>query len=195
MSEPKQKPSRKRGSQALAITTDVAPVVSGRHDKDLTASLLAAYQGSLSEPEQTSLAAEIALIDSQLSFLNQQSQNGGGDWKEANYAYKLLRRGLYERDKKSQNEAFSRLDRVFEQANGSRSLREEIRDAVNLRRRLVESQTKAQQHEGRFIKKTDAEKLFNAVAESVRLELIDQPECLQRISSRFEKIMQGAAKL
>lgn len=188
-------------SQAIAtigatVGSAASPLPHARHAPDLPQGWLARYYGSLSEGDtQLSLIGEIALVDALIADLAQQLQCASGDeqlgsvgdWKEAVYAYRLLRRGKMERDKLSQNAAMLRLDAVFETAGNSRHVREELRENLTLRKRLVESEVSVQTRLGKLIPTAEAEQIIEALLHAVKSEVTDK-DLLKRIGQRFKAI-------
>lgn len=197
----KTKPKPKAKAQtAIAViqegagisTCPPAFVGAGRHAKDLPAELLTRYAESLVDPEHLGLQPEMALCDARIASLLHRLQaetatdddgneiGGAGDWLAAHNAFKLLRRGLLVRDKVQQQEALLRLDTLFHRQADSRETWNEAFELVERRRKLVESEAKAQHRAGAFMKMKDVAALTDSLINVVRTE-VREPETQQRI--------------
>jgi len=206
MTRPKAKPKTaaktKTALQVLKVdeSSRICPTTyAGRHAKDLPADLLTRYAESLIDPEHLGLHPELALVDARISSLMRRLKveagkdsdgaetGGAGDWTAAHNAYKLLRRAMLIRDKEAQAEAHLRLESLFSKVSDSREVWAEAMLLVEKRRKLVESEARAQHRARAFISVKDMKAFTNSLMVAVRDEVADE-ETRQRILSKLQKL-------
>lgn len=116
----------------------------GKYSKSIPERLAARYQESLTDEELLSIRDDIALVSARLSDLLSRADAGeaGKTWKDARTAYDNLRYYMSKADKAGTTQALTDLDRLIGQGVSDHAVWDEIKDYLEQRRKLVESEQK-----------------------------------------------------
>jgi hypothetical protein len=122
----------------------------GRHSKYMPEDLLRVYDETSQDTQLLSLRAEIALMDALLAGLLPKLDTGesGKAWDEVKKLIKKARIGYKSENYATLEEAFHDMEDLANQRILHYETHQEIKDTVDTRRKLVETETKiSMQHE------------------------------------------------
>lgn len=179
---------RMHGGNALAGAASPT-FKTGRYSKHLPARLMARYQEAQSDPALLALRDEVALIDTRLAELLGRVDTGESArrWQEAQEAFEELRKARIRNDAKQFAAALDELERTLTSGNDY-GLWGEIANAVDLRKRLVESERKRLVEMQQMISSTQAMVLLTTVVDIIKTHVTDR-NTLAAISAEFRKLV------
>jgi hypothetical protein len=116
----------------------------GKFSKVLPVRLAAAYREAAKDPELLSLRSEIALLDARIIELLGRAETGesGALWDALQHAWAQFRRERASGDVQGMHAAMAHLDALMEQGLRDHLAWAEIGDAIEQRRKLVDSEQK-----------------------------------------------------
>jgi hypothetical protein len=177
--------SVKTGSGSLPAPPMPPPLV-GKYSGDLPGNLLGSYIAARGADDLLCLSEQIALLDARTSQVLADAKRGesAGTWNEALRAVAQLRHGLIRRDKAEINDALRRLEALEDGRGVHANAMREIRELVELRRKLVATEARVRPTLDSYVSVADANRLIGALLEIVKDE-VEDARTLTRIANRF----------
>lgn len=161
----------------------------GRYSKVLPARLLETYERSISDNELLVQRDDIAIVDSRLAELLARLDSGesGANWKRALTEYAALQDALDGVDPAGVRAALAALGGAIRRGLADYAVWAEVSEALELRRRLVESERKRLVQLSQMITVEQAMVYSTAILSLVK-ENVDDPRVLARISDGLRRL-------
>lgn len=161
----------------------------GRYSKYLPQRLTERYQQAVQDTELLALREEVALLDARLADLLSRVDAGesGQMWQQANKAFLSVMRFYRARDYKHVDGALFDLEQALEGGLNDYLAWEELRQIVDQRRKLVESERKRLVEMQQVITAEQAMVLVTTIVDSVRKHVRDR-DALAAISDDIRRI-------
>lgn len=148
----------------------------GRYSKVLPARLRERYEEAAADPELLALREDIALLDSRLDDLLKRVDAGESDtlWKQVHSAWREHKKARRRDDEDAERETFEELDELISRGIGDLAAWAEVRQALEQRRRLVESERKRLVDMQQMLTAEQAMVFVTAVTDAVRRHVTDR---------------------
>jgi hypothetical protein len=161
----------------------------GRWSKALPARLRERYQEAVDDPDLLVLSHEIGAVDARLAelFAKLDSSESGDAWREANDLYLAARAAIRSGDANGLQAALDALGAVIRRGQGDYAAWDAIAEALDLRRRLVESERKRLVQLSQMITTEQAMVLMTAVVSLVK-EHVEDRQALAAISEGIRRL-------
>jgi len=131
---------------AAVVQLDEASALAEQYRASLPDDIAAIFDQSLSADDQSVLQREIAVCDVALKHTLEAYVSGlpfsPAERKEVSTIANLLQRGISDRDSRKRDEALARLRKLADGEGDKRGWGEELRQWLDMRRRLVETEEK-----------------------------------------------------
>lgn len=162
----------------------------GRTSRYLPTRLQESYEASISDKELLTLRHEIAVIDARINDLFQRVDIGesGKLWLKSKEVLLDLRKALATQDTRKTTEALIELDGLIRQGSSDYAAWDEVQTAIELRRRLVETERKRLMDMQAMISSEQATSLIHALSLAVKENVVDSIT-LSRIQTAFTRIL------
>jgi hypothetical protein len=150
---------------------------SGRYSKFLPARMAAKYQEAQADPELLSLRSELALLDARIAELLGRVDTGesGAIWEALQQAWALFRGARAQQDVPKMHLAVEQLDRLMDRKVADSAAWREIDEAIEQRRKLVESEQKRLVALQQVITAESALTLMGVLVDIITTHVRDQP--------------------
>ncbi|MEO8483344.1 MAG: HGGxSTG domain-containing protein [Acidobacteriota bacterium] len=163
----------------------------GRHSKYLQLQFSERYQQGLNDPRLLGLRDDVALIDVRISELLEAVGETGNTrlWKDARAKFDAFK-GAADKGKDGIGAArvmLDALDKVLTDGLSRASTWDELADRLDLRRRLVDSETKRQKDLFEMITTDQAMRIVGQFIDEVKQRVKD-PELLTALSNHFSRL-------
>jgi len=157
----------------------------GRYSKAMPERLLARYEAASRDPELLNVRQDIALLDSRISdLLGRVDVPGSGQiFKQAREAFRGFRDALERNDTETTRIHLQTLDRLLTQGAGDYAAWEEIRQNLDQRRKLVDTEMRRQEKMGQIVTAEQLVAFLNSVA-SIAKRVIRDPEVLSEFTAQ-----------
>lgn len=162
----------------------------GRYSKDLPTRLAGKYLEAQADTELLNLRSEIALIDARTSELIKQIDTGesGRIWQEARQAHKELDAAMRSGNTAATAMGMVELDRLIRAGIRQYAVWGEIRESIEQRRKLVESEHKWMVQNQQMITSERAMLLIGAIVSIIK-DNIDDLTTLAAISTSIGNLI------
>lgn len=162
----------------------------GRYSRAIPADLIESFKQSLTDPDQLSLSAEMAVIDSRVTSLLSQLQNGpsADAWNEFSTLVSGLRVAAQEGDDQALDKIGNRLQSFVEQLKKTTSIWDQLHKSIDLRRRLSETEIRRVQAASSWMPAGEMLSLAAAMLQSIKTHVQDR-ETLNAIAVSFDELL------
>jgi uncharacterized membrane protein len=166
----------------------------GRYSKYLPPRLLGRYFESLDDEKMLHLHEEIALLDTRLADLLRRVESGesGQAWGRIAEAWEEAAVALVVMDVQGLKQAWGRFGLIIEAGNTDYAGWEEVKDLVERRRKLVESERKRDIEQKQSVRLDQAMVLVQALLSSVKNHA--DPTTFGAISEDFVRLIGSSAR-
>lgn len=165
----------------------------GRHSKDLPQRLTSRVLEALQDPKLTELRDELALVDVRIGqLLSQLEEPGAHDGKAAAAALQQLQAAIAAQDQAAAAVAMKVLEGAFAVTIHEHATWAEIQDAINVRRKLVESETRRLKALHQMVTTEEVMTLVSALSASVHRHVTDRV-ALAAIQDDIRRLMSAGA--
>lgn len=161
----------------------------GRYSKHLPGRLLERYQESLADTELLALREEVSIVDARISDLLTRVESGesGKNWKDVQEAWKAYKVAEKANDADLKFMAHGEIEEAIAAGVTDYTAWTEVRQAIELRRKLVESERKRLVDAQQMITAEQAMLLITAVTDAVRRHVSDR-DTLAEIQADVAKL-------
>jgi hypothetical protein len=157
---------------------------SGRYSKFLPAQMAAKYRDATKDPELLSLRSELALLDARTAELLGRMDTGesGAMWEALQQAWAAFRHARNRRDVPQMHLAIDKLDRLMDRQHTDHAAWREIGEAIEQRRKLVDSEQKRLIALQQVITAESALTLMGTLVDIITTHVTDQPTLAQIVA-------------
>ncbi len=162
----------------------------GRYSKYLPGRLLERYQESLVDSELLALREEISIVDARISDLLTRVESGesGENWEAIQKAWQEFREARSTRKTELIAIAEDRLEMAIDAGVTDYTAWTEVRQAIELRRKLVDSERKRLVAAQQMITADEVMLLITAIADTVRRNVSDS-DTLSAIQADIDQLI------
>jgi hypothetical protein len=164
----------------------------GRHSTYLPKKLGERYAEGLSNPNLTELRSEVALVDVRIGQLLELAGAHGNKrlWVEALKAFDTFKAAAAKGPEAvaPARVALTGLERILNEGKEESATWEELRETIDLRRRLAESETKRMKDLHQMISVSQAMQMMDTLITVVKTHVKDRP-ALAAISAQFVRLV------
>jgi hypothetical protein len=168
----------------------------GRHSKYLAPGLADRYRLAASDPNLISLRDEVALVDVRIfDLLEALGQTGNPRlWREARATFDAFKAAVGKGNEavREARTTLEALDEVLAAGLAGAATWEELADRLDLRRRLVEAETKRMKDLHQMISAETALRLILLFIDEVKRN-VDDPKLLTALSDQFRRVAGGGS--
>lgn len=160
----------------------------GRHSKHLPERIAEKVLNAIQDPQLTTLAPELALLDARAAELEERlhPESGAQLWDEARKAYRgALDNGAEEEARVA---AMKTLGRILEQGAAEGAVWAELYDIVDRRRKLIVAESRRQQQLQNFLPATQVQVLVMSLLAAVR-ERVPDRRIREMIGNDFRRLI------
>lgn len=163
---------------------------SGRWSKSLPTNLAAKYDELVGDSEIINLGQDIALLDVRLTELlgRLETEESEFSWRKARQTFTSLRGALTSGDKTQVRDALQQLNQVLNSGAGADQNWREIREALQERRLLVESERRRLVDMHQMVTVEEVLILVTAISAVVN-QNVEDPRARQRIASDIQGML------
>jgi hypothetical protein len=156
----------------------------GRYSKFLPARMAATYRAAAQDPELLSLRSEIALLDARIAELLGRVDTGesGALWNTLQKEWAAFRRSRALGDVPTMHLAIARLDLLMDRKHTDSAAWQEIGEAIEQRRKLVESEQKRLVALQAMMSQEQALTLMGVLVDIITTHVRDQPTLAQIVA-------------
>jgi hypothetical protein len=156
----------------------------GRYSKVLPLQMAAKYRDAAQDPELLSLHSEIALLDARMAELLGRVDTGESEamWDALQQAWAVFRHARNRRDMRQMHLALDKLDVLMDRQHTDHAAWQEIGEAIEQRRKLVESEQRRLIALQAMLSQEQAMTLMGVLVDIVTTHVRDQPTLAQIVA-------------